>query len=126
MIDNSREKANILNSYFASVYTKEPLDEIPKLTPRQAPKKSKTSITVEMVKRLIHDLNVYKSPGPELCSILTKGSTCRKNKKMSSRADQDKSVEKKFSVLAQIFTRLWSIYELHNYIILIIILDSII
>ena len=43
-----------------------------------------------------------------------------------NRAGHDKSVEKKFSVLAQIFTKLWSIYELHNYIILIIILDIII
>ena len=42
------------------------------------------------------------------------------------RAGHDKSVEKKFSVLAQIFTKLWSIYELHNYIILIIILNIII
>ena len=32
---------------------------------------------------------------------------------------------KKNSVLAQIFTKLWSIYELHNYIILIIILNII-
>ena len=39
-----------------------------------------------------------------------------------NRAGHDKSVEKKISVLAQIFTKLWSIYELHNYIILIIIL----
>ena len=58
LIDNSREKANILNSYFASVYTKESLDEIPKLTLRQAPKQSKMSITVEMVKRLMHDLTL--------------------------------------------------------------------
>ena len=35
LIDNSREKANILNSYFASVYTKEPPDEIPKLAHRK-------------------------------------------------------------------------------------------
>ena len=33
---------------------------------------------------------------------------------------------KKNSVLAQIFTKLWSIYELHDYIILIIILNIII
>ena len=42
------------------------------------------------------------------------------------RAGHDKSVEKIISVLAQIFKKLWSIYELHNYIILIIILDIII
>ena len=64
-----------------------------------------------------------------MCSILTKGSTCRKNKNEIfddlNRAGHDKSVGKKFSVLAQIFTKLWSIYELHNYIILIIILNII-
>ena len=38
-----------------------------------------------------------------------------------NRAGYDKSVEKIVSVLAQVFTKLWSIYELHNYIILIII-----
>ena len=43
-----------------------------------------------------------------------------------NRAGHDKSVRKKISLLAQIFTKLWSIYELHNYIILIIILDIII
>ena len=57
-----------------------------------------------------------------MCSILTKGSTCRKNKKNEifldlNRAGHDKSVKKKISVLAQqIFTKLRSIYELHNFI----------
>ena len=41
------------------------------------------------------------------------------------RAGHDKSVENFSSVLAQIFTKLWSIYGLHNYIILIIILNII-
>ena len=42
-----------------------------------------------------------------------------------NRAGHDKSVEKKNSVLAQMFTKLWSIYELHIYIIIIIILNII-
>ena len=66
-----------------------------------------------------------------MCSILTKGSTCRKNKKNEifvdlNRAGHNKSVKTIISVLAQIFTKLWSIYELHNYKILIIILNIII
>ena len=66
-----------------------------------------------------------------MCSIFTKGSACHKNKKIEifvdlNRAGHNKSVEKKISVLAQIFTKLWAIYELHNYIILIIILNIII
>ena len=39
---------------------------------------------------------------------------------------QQQQQQQKISVLAQIFTKLWSIYELHNYIILIIILKIII
>ena len=65
-----------------------------------------------------------------MCSILTKGSTCRKIQKKIfvdlNRAGHDKSVENFFSVLAQIFMELWSIYELHNYIILIFLLNIII
>ena len=66
-----------------------------------------------------------------MCSILTKGSTCRKNKKIEifvdlNGAGHDKSVKKEISLLAQIFTKLWSIYELHNNIILIIIIIIII
>ena len=66
-----------------------------------------------------------------MCSILTKGSTCRKNKKMIFLLVLIEQVmtnllKKKISVLAQILTKLWSIYELHNYIILLIILNIII
>ena len=55
-----------------------------------------------------------------MCSILTKGSTCRKNKKIEifvdlNRAGHDKSVKKQIIVLALIFTKVWSIYELHNF-----------
>ena len=59
------------------------------------------------------------------CSILTKESTCRKNKKMRFLLILIEQVMtnllEKISVLAQIFTKLWSIYKLHNCIILIII-----
>ena len=55
LIDNSREKANILNSYFASVYTMEPIDDIPRLTPKATPEQSNMKITVEMVKGLLSD-----------------------------------------------------------------------
>ena len=63
-----------------------------------------------------------------MCSIFTKGSTCIKNEIFVDliRVGHDKSVRKTISLLAQIFTKLWSIYELHSYIILIIILNIII
>ena len=57
---------------------------------------------------------------------LQKGPHVAKIKKIDlNRAGHNKSVTK-ISVLAQIFTKLWSIYELYNYIILIIILNIII
>ena len=52
-----------------------------------------------------------------MCSILTKGSGCRKKIEIFvdlNRTGHDKSV-KNISVLAQIFTKLWPIYELHNF-----------
>ena len=55
-----------------------------------------------------------------MCSILTKGSGCRKKHIEIcvdlNRAGHDKSV-KKMNFLSQVFTKLWPIYELHNYII---------
>ena len=60
-----RDKDNILNSYSASVYTMEPIDDIPRLTPKATPEQTKLKITVEMVKGLFSDLKVHKSPGPD-------------------------------------------------------------
>ena len=77
----------------------------------------------------IRQCHSFNMPTNHMCSILTKGSTCRKKKEEIfvelNRAGHDKFVEKKISALAQIFTKLWPIYELHNYIILIIILNII-
>ena len=65
-----------------------------------------------------------------MCSILTKGTGCRKNKKLRffliSIEQVMTNLLKKISFLAQIFTKLWPTYELHNYIILIIIINIII
>ena len=63
-----------------------------------------------------------------MCSILTKGSTCRKNKTLRFLLILVEQVMTNLlkKKIAEIFTKLWSIYELHNNIILIIILDIII
>ena len=80
--------------------------------------------------RLIHYLNIFDVHSCICVASLQKGPNVAKIKNEIFvdlyRAGHDKSVEKKFGVLAQIFTKLWSIYELHNYIILIIILNIII
>ena len=60
---------------------------------------------------------------PYMCSILTKQSGCRKKQKLRFLLILIEQVMtnllKKISVLAQIFTKLWPIYELHNLIIII-------
>ena len=43
----------------------EPIGDIPRLTPKATPEQSKLKITVEMVKGLLSDLKVHKSPGPD-------------------------------------------------------------
>ena len=43
----------------------EPIDDIPRLTPKATPEQSKLKITVEMVKGLLSDLQVHKSPVPD-------------------------------------------------------------
>ena len=61
-----------------------------------------------------------------MCSILTKWSGCRKKKEIFvdlNRAGHDKSVKKNITVQAQIFMNLWPIYEFHNHIILITIIN---
>ena len=74
---------------------------------------------ITVVYTLVHGvlplfITVFSSQILNMCSILTKGSTCRKNKKNEivvdpNRAGHDKSIEKKISVLSQILTKLWSI-----------------
>ena len=74
-------------------------------------------------------MGVLNSKVNYMLSILTKRSGCY-NKKNEIFLILIKQVmtnlfQKTFSVLAPIFTKLWPIYELHNYIILIIIINII-
>ena len=62
LVDKNSEKANILNQYFASVYTVEPTDNIPN---KQVEKQNDIVITRDITKKLLSDLNVNKSQGPD-------------------------------------------------------------
>ena len=65
LVDNNKEKANILNTYFASVYTEEPNGEIPTIPTRSLVNQEGVIITENAVKKLLIELDVNKSPGPD-------------------------------------------------------------
>ena len=84
LVDKNSEKANILNQYFASVFIVEPTGNIPTIPSKQAEKQNDIVITRDIVKKLLSELNVNKSQGPdglhtrflkeaseELCSLLS-------------------------------------------------------
>ena len=67
LITDDKEKCNILNNFFSSVFTKEDLDNVPKFqcsksinTPLQT-----CSISVDDMKKALENLNANKSPGPD-------------------------------------------------------------
>ena len=65
LVDKNSEKANIFNQYFASVYTVEPTGNIPTIPLKQVEKQNDIVITRDIVKRLLSELNVNKSQGPD-------------------------------------------------------------
>ena len=60
-----KEKADILQGQFSSVFTREPDGDIPRLENRTAISIKSLKITVDMVKRELKKLNVNKSCGPD-------------------------------------------------------------
>ena len=65
LVDKNSEKANILNQCFASVYTVEPTGNIPTIPSKQVEKQNDIVITRDIVKKLLSELNVNKSQGPD-------------------------------------------------------------
>ena len=63
--DDSQEKAEILNSYFRSVYTQEDLENIPDMSGDLHPEMPSITITPEGVKKLLSDLKPNKASGPD-------------------------------------------------------------
>ena len=64
--EDNKEKANILSDYFASVFTNEPLGELPQMTPIEIHNELKDLfINKDMVLKLLQNLKIDKSPGPD-------------------------------------------------------------
>ena len=59
------EKANILQTQFSSVFTKEPEGSVPRIPRRCQPKLLDFTVTDEAIKKLIENLNPNKSIGPD-------------------------------------------------------------
>jgi hypothetical protein len=63
--EDNKEKANILSDYFASVFTNEPLGELPQMIPIEIQNELKDLvINKDMVLKLFQNLKIDKSPGP--------------------------------------------------------------
>ena len=62
---DSRRKVKILNNQFCSVFTSEDTTNIPKLTGPPNTEMPKFEITVQVVTKLLEDLNGGKASGPE-------------------------------------------------------------
>ena len=63
--EDNKEKANILSDYFASVFTNEPLGELPQMTPIEIQNELKDLvINKDMVLKLLQNLKIDKLPGP--------------------------------------------------------------
>ena len=65
LVFDDKEKANLLQSQFASVFTKESLDNIPSFSMRSQAKISTIEIPVEEVEKKLRSLNTNKSYGPD-------------------------------------------------------------
>ena len=66
IITKDEEKANILNSFFVSVFTKEDISNIPVLTERPVQNTLEdVSFDVSKIFKLLEKLKVDKSPGPD-------------------------------------------------------------
>ena len=64
--EDNKEKANILSDYFASVFTNEPLGELPQMTPIEIQNELKDLvINKDMVLKLLQNLKIDKLPGPD-------------------------------------------------------------
>ena len=62
---DNHDKANLLNQYFATVFTKDNGCELPNMGPSTYPNMSQIEITITGITKLLRELDPSKSPGPD-------------------------------------------------------------
>ena len=65
LVFDDKDKADVLQNQFSSVFTQEPDGDIPIITPRTDVKINSIHITSDMVLKLLKDLKINKSCGPD-------------------------------------------------------------
>ena len=65
VITDSKEKANVFNSHFKSVFTNEPADNLPDKGPSPHPLMEEISITTPGIISLLQNLDIHKASGPD-------------------------------------------------------------
>ena len=64
--DDDQQKAEILATFFSSVFTKEPQEEVPQLPMKEIKTKmAYNTIKEEEISKLLNKLKIDKSPGPD-------------------------------------------------------------
>jgi len=69
-ISNSKDKANVLNNYFKSVFTRENLSTLPTISDTRSyiPDMPNLTISQHGIQNLLSTLDVQKASGPDLIS----------------------------------------------------------
>ena len=68
VVTDSIDKAEVLNSFFQSVFTHEQGTELPNKGPSPYPSMSDINVTIQGIVKLLNNLNVHKASGPDLVS----------------------------------------------------------
>ena len=68
VVTDGMDKAEVLNSYFQSIFTNELDTELPNKGPSPYPSMSNIDVTIQGIAKLLNGLNVHKASGPDLIS----------------------------------------------------------
>ena len=68
LVTNSLDKAELLNRQFKSVFTNEPLNNLPDKGPSPHPTMPEISVTCQGIENLLNGLQIHKATGPDAIS----------------------------------------------------------
>ena len=68
LVTDSLDKAELLNHQFKSVFTNEPISDLPDKGPSPYPNMPDINITLQGIENLLNGLNIHKASGPDAIS----------------------------------------------------------